>query len=117
MRGVVAALIAAWVSVAPVGASVPEPMALARQLVATAEPGSRPFAIVDKRSARLIVFHADGRLAGVSPALLGRDPGDHTVPGVGQRTQAGRLLPGDKTTPAGRFVSHPGRNLQGEHVV
>jgi hypothetical protein len=121
MRGVWVAVIAGWVCAtsltAPVQASVPDPMAYAQQLVTASDPGARPFAIVDKRAARLIVFHADGTVAGATPALLGRSPGDHSVPGVGERTQAGRLRPGDRTTPAGRFDSQPGRNLQGDPVV
>lgn len=77
----------------------------------------RPWAVVDKANARLTVFHADGRLAGSTPALLGRDLGDRSVPGVGERAQTGRLRPGDRTTPAGRFDATPGRNTQGEAVV
>lgn len=77
----------------------------------------RPYAIVDKRAARLYVFHADGRLAGHTPALLGSTFGDHTVPGVGQRAQTGDVRPDERTTPAGRFEAEPGRNASGEHVV
>jgi hypothetical protein len=77
----------------------------------------RPFAVVDKREARLYVFRADGRLAGHTPALLGSATGDRIVPGVGERTQAGTLRPEDKTTPAGRFEASPGENAKGEHVV
>lgn len=76
-----------------------------------------PWAVVDKRSATLQVFRGDGSLAGQTPVLLGSDRGDATVPGVGERTQSGRLRPGDRTTPAGRFVSSPGVNRQGEAVV
>jgi hypothetical protein len=77
----------------------------------------RPFAVVDKHAARLYVFHADGRLAGHTPALLGSAMGDHVVPGVSERTQAGTIRPEDKTTPAGRFEASPGRNAKGEGVV
>ena len=91
--------------------------ALASRVLAAADSAGRPFAIVDKQAARLMLFHADGSLAGSSPALLGRDRGDHSVPGVGERTQTGTLRPGDATTPAGRFESEPGRNLQGEDIV
>jgi hypothetical protein len=72
---------------------------------------------VDKRLALIAVHAADGRLSGLSRALLGGTPGDHIVPGVGARAQAGTLRPGDTTTPAGRFTSEPGRNRQGEAVV
>ena len=91
--------------------------ALAGRVVGQADHGQRPFAIVDKQAALLAVYHADGTLAAVSPALLGRDIGDLSVPGVGDRAQAGRLRPGDATTPAGRFASSPGRNRFGEAVV
>lgn len=77
----------------------------------------RPFAIVDKAAARIHVYDGQGRLQGQSPALLGSAPGDHTLPGVGLRTQAGTLRPEDRTTPAGRFDAQPGRNDKGEHVV
>lgn len=90
---------------------------LARRVRDTTDHASRPFAIVDKRAALLVVFHADGRLAGSSAALLGSVYGDDTVAGVGERTQRGALRPGDATTPAGRFVSQPGHNNMGEEVV
>lgn len=77
----------------------------------------KPFAVVDKRMARLYVFDADGRLAGQTPALLGATPGDHTVPGVGLRAQTNEVGPDERTTPAGRFEAVPGRNLEGEHIV
>lgn len=76
----------------------------------------RPFAIVDKKEARIFVFDAQARLAGVTPALLGLAPGDHAIPGVG-RKKLSDILPFERTTPAGRFASEPGRNLNGEAVV
>lgn len=89
---------------------------LARWAVASADHGGAPFAIVDKRGATLNLFDAGGRLLAASPALLGLMPGDGTLPGVAQRVQTGLSLQ-DRTTPAGRFVSEPGRNLKGERVV
>jgi primosomal protein N' len=83
----------------------------------TGDARGKPFAIVDKRSARLYVFHADGRLAGHTPALLGSTPGDHTVPGVGERAQDGTIGADERTTPAGRFEAQAGENIKGEHVV
>jgi hypothetical protein len=38
------------------------------------------------------------------------------VPGIGQRPLAD-IAPGERTTPAGRFESEPGVNLQGEDIV
>ena len=75
----------------------------------------RPFAIVDKQQARLLVFAADGQLLGAAPALLGLAVGDHAVPGLGRR--AGKIAPHERTTPAGRFESEPGRNHLGEAIV
>jgi hypothetical protein len=75
-----------------------------------------PFVILDKRDARVFVFHADGRLIDASPVLLGAAPGDDPVPGIGSRPIA-QVRPEEKTTPAGRFVSAPGKNASGEQVV
>lgn len=99
---------------APVSADT---RALAQAVLARGDHGGRPFAIVDKRHALLAVFDGRGRLAGATPALLGSAAGDASLPGVGERTQAGTLRPQDKTTPAGRFASAPGRNHTGEAVV
>jgi len=89
---------------------------VARWVEASGDNGGRPYAIVDKKSARLFVFAPDGRELGATPALLGEAVGDDTVPGVGDKPPS-QVLPGERTTPAGRFVSEPGRNLSGEHVV
>jgi hypothetical protein len=77
----------------------------------------RPYAVVDKRGAHIYVFHADGRLAGHSAALLGSAVGDHIVPGVGEHAQTGRVPPDERTTPAGRFEATPGENASGEQVI
>jgi hypothetical protein len=83
----------------------------------TGDAHGRPYAVVDKRAARLYVFTAEGRLAGHSAALLGSAPGDHTVPGVGEHAQSGRVPASERTTPAGRFEAQPGQNGSGEHVI
>jgi len=75
-----------------------------------------PFAVVDKKAARLYVFDAAGRLQGASAALLGLAPGDHGDANLNQRDLS-RLARHERTTPAGRFIAQPGRNLQGEPVV
>ena len=77
---------------------------------------SQPFAIVDKRDARIYVFDAQGKVLGVSPVLIGLAPGDLSVPDVAQRSPAS-LLPGERTTPAGRFNTEPGHNDKGEDIV
>lgn len=76
----------------------------------------QPFMIVDKKAAKVHVFDATGRLTGTAPVLLGSARGDHSVPGIGQRPISA-VRPAERTTPAGRFVTAPGRNLDGEPVV
>ena len=76
----------------------------------------QPFAIIDKKAAMLHVFDAAGTLRGSSPVLLGLAVGDDSVPGIGQRKMAD-IKPSERTTPAGRFASEPGANLQGEDIV
>lgn len=111
----VAARIVAMADFAGEAAS-PDARYTAAWILSTADNKGLPFVIVDKRDARMFVFEAGGQLRGASPALLGLAPGDHSVPGIGQRPVT-RILPEERTTPAGRFVSQPGRNLQGEDVI
>lgn len=84
--------------------------------VAEADNGRAPFAIVDKRRAQVYVFAATGRLLGTSPVLLGYAAGDHSVAGIGAKAIED-IRPQERTTPAGRFVSAPGRNALGHDVV
>lgn len=84
--------------------------------VREADNGSRPFAIVDKRRAQVYVFAAEGRLIGASPVLLGYASGDHSVEGIGNKAIED-IKPQERTTPAGRFESAPGRNSLGHEVV
>lgn len=97
-----------------------EPSAPARQVARWAVQShdhlGRPFVIVDKARARVMVFDAQGQLRASSPVLLGAARGDHSVPGIGQRKIAD-IRPHERTTPAGRFVAEPGRNAQGEDIV
>jgi hypothetical protein len=81
-----------------------------------ADNQSLPFAVVDKRDARIYVFEAGGRLLGASAALLGAAPGDFAVGDMTFRPAAS-LTAAERTTPAGRFASEPGRNDKGEDIV
>ena len=89
---------------------------VAWRVLADADNQGLPFVIVDKKDARMFVFGPEGRLRGASAALLGLASGDRSVPGIGEK-ELSRILPAERTTPAGRFMSQPGRDLQGEHVV
>lgn len=81
-----------------------------------ADHQGRPFAIVDKREARLYVFSTDGRLIGATAVLLGLAPGDLADPGIIHRAPASLGI-AERTTPAGRFASQPGHNDKGEDIV
>lgn len=122
-RGLRAALFAAAAMAASLAAqAAPQgPEGEARRLLewvtTTRDHQGLPFAIVDKKQARLYVYDSQGRLAGSAPAVLGSAWGDHTVPGVGERTQQGSVPANERTTPAGRFVANAGRNRSGENVV
>jgi hypothetical protein len=83
---------------------------------ATGDNQGRPFAIIDKKAAMLHVFDNTGVQRGSSPVLLGLAVGDDSVPGIGERKMAD-IRPNERTTPAGRFISEPGVNLQGEDIV
>ena len=85
-------------------------------ILRNADHRNRPFAIVDKKRARLHVFGPDGRLIGSSVALLGLAPGDRAVADMTRRTPAS-LLPAERTTPSGRYASEPGHNDKGEDIV
>ena len=76
----------------------------------------RPYAIVDKKTAHIYVHGADGRLIGSSAVLTGFARGDDSVPGIGTRPVS-RIRPFERTTPAGRFESQPGRTPAGEANV
>lgn len=75
-----------------------------------------PFAILDKRGARVYVFDAQARLMGSSLVLLGSAAGDDSVAGIGNRPLSA-VRPHERTTAAGRFVSEPGHDETGDNVV
>ncbi|MBV7540936.1 hypothetical protein [Acidovorax sp. sic0104] len=94
--------------------------ATARQLVrwatATGDTQGLPFAVIDKPAASIHVFSARGEWLGSSPVLLGAALGDRSAPDIGQRPLS-QIRPEERTTPAGRFVTEPGRNLKGDDIV
>ena len=87
-----------------------------RWVLTTQDNQGLPFAIVDKKNARIFVFESKGYLLGTSAALLGISPGDTDVSDIVHR-QPTSLSVAERSTPAGRFLSEPGRNLNGEAVV
>ena len=89
---------------------------LARWALASGDAAGRHLVLVDKRRAHIYVLDVQGRLLGHAPVLLGLARGDDTVPGIGERPLS-RVRPEERTTPAGRFMPEPGRNMEGEDVV
>lgn len=75
-----------------------------------------PFAVIDKVQSRVFVFDSDGKILGAASVLVGSAIGDHSVPGIGDR-KLSTILPEERTTPAGRFVSDLGRNLKGDEIL
>lgn len=94
----------------------PDARRLARWIVETGDNGGRTFVLLDKRDAKVFVFEPDGRLVAATPVLLGFAVGDDTVPGIAAKALS-EIHPGERTTPAGRFLSQSGRNAQHEEVV
>lgn len=101
--------------VAPQPALPDDARTLVQRVVARGENRAAPFIVIDKKQARLWLFDARGRTTGHTPVLLGLAHGDDSVPGIGERPMKD-ILPHERTTPAGRFVAEPGRNLGGEDI-
>jgi hypothetical protein len=100
-----------------VGAVVaPDASYVARWVIDTADNHNQPFAIVDKRGARLYLFSAGGELSSATPVLLGLAPGDEAISDIAKRSPSS-LTPSERTTPSGRFASQPGHNDKGEDIV
>lgn len=78
--------------------------------------GGLPFIILDKKAAKVFVFHSDGKLRGAAPVLLGFAIGDDSIPGIGEK-KLSAIRPEERTTPSGRFVASLDRNLQGGQIL
>ena len=122
-RALAAAIVTTACWMAPTAATArqeaisPQAGELRQWVLRTRDHRARPFAIVDKRHARLHVFDAAGRERGTTPVLLGQALGDDIAPQAGANAQVGKVPFEERTTPAGRFETEPGINLKGEQVV
>ncbi|HMS26015.1 MAG TPA: hypothetical protein PKC80_01390 [Burkholderiaceae bacterium] len=89
---------------------------MADWVVDSGDNENRHFVIVDKKSAKVYVFHANGMLRGEAPVLLGFTVGDTSFPGIGDRPLSS-IKPHEKTTPPGRFLSSLDKNIKGKDIV
>jgi hypothetical protein len=94
----------------------PDVRHMADWVVERHDNGKAPFFIIDKRDARLYVFEASGRLVDAAPVLLGAAKGDDSWPGIGN-VPIKDVKPYQRTTPAGRFITQPGLDLDRKDVV
>jgi hypothetical protein len=94
----------------------PEVRQIADWVVDSADNKNMPFVVLDKKEAKVFVFHAHGGLRGAAPVLLGITVGDDSFPGVGNKPLS-QVKPEEKTTPAGRFVAASDKNIKGADIV
>ena len=89
---------------------------MADWVVDSGDNKNMPFVILDKKEAKVYVFHAHGGLRGAAPVLLGITAGDDSFPGVGNKPLS-LVKPEEKTTPAGRFLAASDKNIKGADIV
>jgi hypothetical protein len=82
----------------------------------TGDNGGLPFVLVDKKATKVFVFDGRGTVLGATDALLGLARGDDSAPGIGDR-KLSKILPQERTTPAGRFVAVLGHDLGKQDVL
>lgn len=82
----------------------------------TADNQGLPFLVIDKINAQVLAFDREGQLRGIAPALLGLARGDVSPPGIGDRPLSA-ITPGERITPAGRFLASIGENLSGKGIL
>ena len=109
-------VISAFAATAAIPALSADAQALLDWLARSGNHGGLPLAVVDKRAAKLWVFNGQLQPLGATPVLLGSASGDDAVPGIGTKPLA-EVSAAEKTTPAGRFLIEPGRNVHGEDIL
>lgn len=85
-------------------------------IAASGDNQGRPYIIIDKRAASLLLFNGQGEPLGRAPVLLGLASGDEATPGVGSKSLA-EIGPAEKTTPAGRFLAKFGVAAGNQRVL
>ncbi|AOG22575.1 hypothetical protein [Acidovorax sp. RAC01] len=108
-------LLARGASWPPAGAS-DNAQRIVRWTTGTRDHQGLPFVVVDKPRASIHVFSAAAQWLASAPVLLGSARGDRSAPDIGNRPLS-QIRPEERTTPAGRFATEPGRNLRGDDIV
>jgi hypothetical protein len=85
-------------------------------IAVTHDNGGRPYVIIDKLGAMILVFDPDSQLMGMAPALVGLAHGDDHEDGIGERKMSA-ITPEERITPAGRFVAAFGWAAGGRKVL
>ena len=76
-------------------------------IAATHDNHALPYAIIDKKTASILLFDARGKAVAAAPVLIGIALGDDATPGIGKKSLS-EIGPAEKTTPAGRFLARYG---------
>lgn len=108
-------LLARAASGPPAGA-LDDAQRIVRWAIGTRDHEGLPFVVVDKPRAFIHVFSAGAQWLASAPVLLGSARGDRSAPDIGNRPLS-QIRPEERTTPAGRFATEPGRNLRGDDIV
>ncbi len=88
----------------------------AQNVVVNNNAEGRTFGVLDKPTGLLWVFNPQGTLLDRSTVLVGQASGDVEPPDIGSRPLSA-VKPHEKVTPAGRFVTEPGKNHKGDDIV
>lgn len=89
---------------------------LADWVVDSGDNQNMPFVIIDKKNAKVFVFHPHGGLRGAAPVLLGLTVGDYTAPGLADKPLSAVTVD-ERTTPAGRFLAAADKNIKGVDII
>jgi hypothetical protein len=114
--GLCLSLIAASPALAQAAPQSSEARQVTDWVAATGDNHGLPFVIVDKKAAEVFVFDGHGQPLGATPVLLGLARGDDSAPGIGDRALS-QIRPGERTTPAGRFVASLGHGLGNQDIL
>lgn len=89
---------------------------VASLVVRTGDNQGRPFLVIDKVAASVLVFDAKGQTKAVAPVLLGIAKGDRFAPGSAAKDMYQTHV-SERITPAGRFLAERGIDDKGREVV